>query len=139
MKIFITILLLLSVGCATATTPNASSSISSSIQNDQQITSSSISSVPTSSVSSAPASSSSSSALLELTLAELKQFDGKGGRKAYIAVGGTIYDVTGNLNWFRGNHNGFEAGQDLTSAMDNQSPHGRSKLVGLPIVGRIKS
>jgi predicted heme/steroid binding protein len=139
MKIFITLLLLLSVGCATATTPNASSSISSSSQNDQQITSSSISSVPTSSVSSAPASSSSSSALLELTLAELKQFDGKGGRKAYIAVGGTIYDVTGNLNWFRGNHNGFEAGQDLTAAMDNESPHGRSKLVGLPIVGRIKS
>jgi predicted heme/steroid binding protein len=113
--------------------------ISSSVQADQQITSSSVSSQPANSVSSAPASSSSSSILLELTLAELKQFDGKGGRKAYIAVGGTIYDVTGNLNWFRGNHNGFEAGQDLTSAMDNQSPHGRSKLVGLPIVGRIKS
>jgi predicted heme/steroid binding protein len=136
MKIFITLLLLLSVGCATATTPNASSLVSSSSQNDQQITSSSVAS---SSVSSTPASSSSSSNLLELTLAELKQFDGKGGRKAYIAVGGTIYDVTGNLNWFRGNHNGFEAGQDLTVAMDNQSPHGRSKLVGLPIVGKIKS
>jgi predicted heme/steroid binding protein len=136
MKIFITLLLLLSVGCATATTPNASSLVSSSSQNDQQITSSSVAS---SSVSSTPASSSSSSNLLELTLAELKQFDGKGGRKAYIAVGGTIYDVTGNLNWFRGNHNGFEAGQDLTAAMDNQSPHGRSKLVGLPIVGKIKS
>jgi predicted heme/steroid binding protein len=136
MKIFITLLLLLSVGCATATTPNASSLVSSSSQNDQQITSSSVAS---SSVSSTPASSSSSSNLLELTLAELKQFDGKGGRKAYIAVGGTIYDVTGNLNWFRGNHNGFEAGQDLTAAMDNESPHGRSKLVGLPIVGKIKS
>ena len=136
MKIFITLLLLLTVGCATATTPNASSLVSSSSQNDQQITSSSVAS---SSVSSTPASSSSSSALLELTLAELKQFDGKGGRKAYIAVGGTIYDVTGNLNWFRGNHNGFEAGQDLTAAMDNESPHGRSKLVGLPIVGKIKS
>jgi predicted heme/steroid binding protein len=136
MKIFITLVLLLTVGCATATTPNASSLVSSSSQNDQQITSSSVAS---SSVSSTPASSSSSSALLELTLAELKQFDGKGGRKAYIAVGGTIYDVTGNLNWFRGNHNGFEAGQDLTAAMDNESPHGRSKLVGLPIVGKIKS
>jgi predicted heme/steroid binding protein len=136
MKIFITLLLLLTVGCAATTSPNPSSSISSSAQTDQQITSSSVAS---SSVSSTPASSSSSSALLELTLAELKQFDGKGGRKAYIAVGGTIYDVTGNLNWFRGNHNGFEAGQDLTAAMDNESPHGRSKLVGLPIVGKIKS
>lgn len=136
MKIFITLVLLLTVGCATATTPNASSLVSSSSQTDQQITSSSVAS---SSVSSTPASSSSSSNLLELTLAELKQFDGKGGRKAYIAVGGTIYDVTGNLNWFRGNHNGFEAGQDLTAAMDNESPHGRSKLVGLPIVGKIKS
>jgi predicted heme/steroid binding protein len=139
MKIFIVLLLLLTVGCATTTSPSTSGAISSSVQTDQQITSSSISSQPASSVSSAPASSSSSSNLLELTLAELKQFDGKGGRKAYIAVGGTIYDVTGNLNWFRGNHNGFEAGQDLTSAIDNQSPHGRSKLVGLPIVGRIKS
>ena len=139
MKIFIVLLLLLSVGCASTTSPSTSVAISSSVQADQQITSSSVSSQPANSVSSAPASSSSSSILLELTLAELKQFDGKGGRKAYIAVGGTIYDVTGNLNWFRGNHNGFEAGQDLTSAMDNQSPHGRSKLVGLPIVGRIKS
>jgi predicted heme/steroid binding protein len=139
MKIFIVLLLLLSVGCASTTSPSTSVAISSSVQTDQQITSSSVSSQPANSVSSAPASSSSSSNLLELTLAELKQFDGKGGRKAYIAVGGTIYDVTGNLNWFRGNHNGFEAGQDLTSAMDNQSPHGRSKLVGLPIVGRIKS
>ena len=139
MKIFIVLLLLLSVGCASTTSPSTSVAISSSVQADQQITSSSVSSQPANSVSSAPASSSSSSNLLELTIAELKQFDGKGGRKAYIAVGGTIYDVTGNLNWFRGNHNGFEAGQDLTSAMDNQSPHGRSKLVGLPIVGRIKS
>jgi predicted heme/steroid binding protein len=109
MKIFITLLLLLTVGCAATTSPNPSSSISST------------------------------TILLELTLEELKEFDGKGGRKAYIAVGGTIYDVTGNGNWFRGNHNGFEAGRDLTAAMDNQSPHGRSKLVGLPIVGKIKS
>jgi len=109
MKIFIILLLLLSVGCAATTSPNPSSSVSST------------------------------TILLELTLEELKEFDGKGGRKAYIAVGGTIYDVTGNLNWFRGNHNGFEAGRDLTVAIDTQSPHGRSKLVGLPIVGKLKS
>ena len=109
MKISIVLLLLLSVGCAIPTSPSS------------------------------VVSSSSTSVLLELTLEELKEFDGKGGRKAYIAVGGTIYDVTGNLNWFRGNHNGFEAGRDLTEAMDTQSPHGRSKLTGLPIVGKIKS
>jgi predicted heme/steroid binding protein len=136
MKILIVLLLLLSVGCAANTTPNTSVSISSSIQSDQQITSSSVAS---SSVSSTPTSSSSSSNLIELTLEELKQFDGKGGRKAYIAVGGTIYDVTGNGNWSGGNHNGFEAGRDLTEAMDTQSPHGRSKLASLPIVGKIKS
>jgi predicted heme/steroid binding protein len=109
MKIFITLLLLLTVGCAATTSPNTSSSISSA------------------------------TILLELTLEELREFDGKGGRKAYIAVGGTIYDVSGNGNWFRGNHNGFEAGRDLTTAIDTQSPHGRSKLTGLPIVGKIKS
>ena len=150
MKILIVLLLLLSVGCAATTSPVTSVSIASSIKSDQQITSSSVasssvsstpasSSVTSSSVSSTPVSSSSSSNLIELTLEELKQFDGKGGRKAYIAVGGTIYDVTANLNWFRGNHNGFEAGRDLTVAMDTQSPHGRSKLAGLPIVGKIKS
>jgi len=150
MKILIVLLLLLSVGCAATTTPNTSVSISSSIQSDQQITSSSVasssvsstpasSSVASSSVSSTPTSSSSSSNLIELTLEELKQFDGKGGRKAYIAVGGTIYDVTENGNWSGGNHNGFEAGRDLTEAMDTQSPHGRSKLASLPIVGKIKS
>jgi len=150
MKILIVLLLLLSVGCAATTSPVTSVSIASSIKSDQQITSSSVasssvsstpasSSVASSSVSSPPVSSSSSSNLIELTLEELKQFDGKGGRKAYIAVGGTIYDVTGNGNWSSGNHNGFEAGRDLTEAMDTQSPHGRSKLAGLPIVGKIKS
>jgi predicted heme/steroid binding protein len=117
MKLLIVLLLLLSVGCAATTSPNTSSTTSPNASD----------------------SISSSTVLLELTLEELKQFDGKGGRKAYIAVGGTIYDVTGNGNWFRGNHNGFEAGRDLTTAMDTQSPHGRSKLVGLPIVGKIKS
>jgi predicted heme/steroid binding protein len=154
MKIFTVLLLLLSVGCAANISPSSVAPISSSVQSDQQITSSSVasalpsssvssapapSSVASSSVSSAPVSSSSSSTEIELTLEELKQFDGKGGRKAYIAVGGTIYDVTGNGNWSGGNHNGFEAGRDLTEAMDTQSPHGRSKLAGLPIVGKIKS
>jgi predicted heme/steroid binding protein len=113
MKILIALLLLLSVGCAAPASPHISSNTSET--------------------------ASSTTELLELTLEELKQFDGKGGRKAYIAVGGTIYDVTGNLNWFRGNHNGFEAGRDLTVAMDTQSPHGRSKLTGLPIVGKLVS
>jgi predicted heme/steroid binding protein len=130
MKILIVLLLLLSVGCATTTSPSSSALISSSSQSNQQITSSSI--------ASSISSSSSTSALLELTLEELKQFDGKGGRKAYIAVEGIIYDVSGNLNWFRGNHNGYEAGRDLTLEIDTLSPHGRSKLLDVPKVGRIK-
>jgi predicted heme/steroid binding protein len=130
MKILIVLLLLLSVGCATTTSPSSSALISSSAQSNQQITSSSI--------ASSISSSSSTSALLELTLEELKQFDGKGGRKAYIAVEGIIYDVSGNLNWFRGNHNGYEAGRDLTLEIDTLSPHGRSKLLDVPKVGRIK-
>jgi predicted heme/steroid binding protein len=131
MKILIVLLLLLSVGCAATTSPNSSALISSSTQSDQQ-------QITSSSVASSISSSSSTTALLELTLEELKQFDGKSGRKAYIAVEGIIYDVSGNLNWFRGNHNGVEAGRDLTLEIDTLSPHGRSKLLDVPKVGRIK-
>lgn len=34
-----------------------------------------------------------------LTLDELKNYDGKEGRKAYIAVDGVVYDVTNVAAW----------------------------------------
>ena len=75
---------------------------------------------------------------LELTIEELAEFDGKDGAKAYIAVDGVIYDVTDVREWAGGSHWGkFTAGRDLTTEIKTQSPHGVSKLSGVPVVGKI--
>lgn len=123
MKIIIAVILLLSVGCTTSnqsTSQSNSNNITSSVNNSQQIT-----------------SSSGNIELIELTLEELKQFDGKNGRKAYIAVDGFIYDVSRSFRWFNGNHNGYTAGRDLTLEIDTVSPHGRSTLTEVPLIGRL--
>ena len=80
---------------------------------------------------------STDSAMLELTLEELKQFDGKNGTPAYVAVDGVIYDVTNVAKWKNGEHNGYSAGNDLTDIIKNKSPHGVKNLEGVPIVGKI--
>merc|ERR1711879_543728 len=69
--------------------------------------------------------------MLSLTASELSTFNGKEGNPAYIAIDGVIYDVTDVAMWSGGDHNGFEAGQDLTEEIKNISPHGVSKLKGL--------
>lgn len=77
----------------------------------------------------------SSNGQLELTLDELAQYNGKDGQPAYIAVDGVIYDVSDLPRWANGEHNGFEAGQDLTEEIDNESPHGRGVLERADVVG----
>jgi len=74
---------------------------------------------------------------LTLTLEELAQYDGKDGSPAYVAVDGVIYDVTDVPQWKNGEHNGYSAGQDLTDIIKNESPHGVSKLRGIPVVGQL--
>ena len=68
------------------------------------------------------------------TLTALKQYNGSNGNPAYIAVNGTIYDVSGA--WQSGKHQGITAGQDVTQAFAN-SPHSKSLLSQLPVVGQI--
>ncbi len=75
--------------------------------------------------------------LLELTLDELKQYDGKNGNPAYVAVDGVIYDFSELSAWKDGEHNGYSAGNDLTDIIKNKSPHGVSKLNGVTIVGTL--
>lgn len=70
------------------------------------------------------------------TADELSKFDGKGGRAAYVAFEGDVYDVTDGPNWGDGEHYGMhEAGMDLTDQMGG-APHGGELFKGYPIVGK---
>lgn len=75
---------------------------------------------------------------LLLTLEELKQYDGQEGRPAYVAIDGVIYEVTRVSVWSGGRHQGNTAGQDLTDALKNRSPHGIRVLGNLRVVGKLK-
>lgn len=68
--------------------------------------------------------------------AELAKFDGQDGQPAYVAVDGVVYDVSNVEAWQGGKHHGNLAGQELTSVIDGQSPHGRKVLAKLPVVGK---
>ena len=73
------------------------------------------------------------------TLDELDDYEaGKDGAKAYIAVDGVVYDVTDVEPWAGGEHNDYEAGKDLTEEIKTESPHGVSKLEGIPVVGKLE-
>lgn len=74
---------------------------------------------------------------LALTLEQLKQYDGKDGNPAYIAVDGVLYDVSNDNNWKNGSHKGYTAGRDLTDAILGKSPHGTSVLDSVPVVGKL--
>ena len=71
------------------------------------------------------------------TLEELRKFDGMAGNKAYVAIDGIVYDVTLVSVWANGVHQGNVAGNDLTMRIE-QSPHGKSVLRNLPIVGTLE-
>lgn len=77
---------------------------------------------------------------IDLNLEQLKEFDGKNGRPAYVAVGGTIYDVTLSRLWRGGEHDPSHgdayAGKDLTLVLE-KSPHGDKHLKDFPVVGRL--
>ena len=71
----------------------------------------------------------------KFTLEELKQYDGREGRPAYIAFKGKVYDVTDDFLWVDGDHQGQHvAGKDLTSEM-SFAPHGEETLERVKLVG----
>lgn len=68
---------------------------------------------------------------------ELKTFDGKEGRPAYIAYKGTVYDVTDSPLWKNGTHMRMHsAGQDLTPMLQ-KAPHAEEVFAKFPIVGSL--
>lgn len=59
----------------------------------------------------------------EFTLEDLKMYDGREGRPAYVAYDGVVYDVTESAMWGDGDHEGMhQAGDDLT-AEHGDAPH----------------
>ena len=73
--------------------------------------------------------------LRKFTLDELKQYDGKEGRPAYIAFNGKVYDVTESFMWADGDHQGQHvAGKDLSSEI-GMAPHGEETLERVKLVG----
>jgi predicted heme/steroid binding protein len=76
------------------------------------------------------------------TLQELAQYDGKDGNQCLVAVDGDVYLIEGFALWQNGEHlpSGGRArcGLDLTEVIDNESPHGRSKLQLLKKVGTLE-
>jgi predicted heme/steroid binding protein len=77
--------------------------------------------------------------LKKFTPDELKQYDGKDGRPAYVAFNGKVYDVTESFMWADGDHQGQHvAGKDLTSEM-SMAPHGEEMLERVKLVGVLVS
>jgi predicted heme/steroid binding protein len=70
-------------------------------------------------------------------LEELKKYDGRDGRPAYIALKGKVYDVTESDLWAEGEHQGLhEAGKDLTEEILD-APHGEEMLKNVKLIGKL--
>lgn len=72
------------------------------------------------------------------TKEELRVYSGKNNSPCYVAIDGKVYSIKqGNL-WKEGEHTTSNelayCGLDLTEVI-GKSPHGKSKLTALPVVG----
>ena len=75
----------------------------------------------------------------KFTLEELRQFDGKEGRPAYVAYKGNVYDVTDDFLWTGGDHMGeHQAGKNLTQEIEG-APHGEETLERVKLIGVLVS
>jgi predicted heme/steroid binding protein len=151
-KLLITCFLLLSLvvigGCSKKVNDNTNSnnSTKANVSNSTAVntaksdtTSNTANSTTTSSTTSNTADSNAASDTTSQTFTadDLKKYNGQNGNPAYVAVNGTVYDVTNAKGWSNGSHQGLSAGKDLTSELAN-SPHGDSVLANLPVVGTLK-
>ncbi len=69
---------------------------------------------------------------------ELKNFDGKNARPAYVGYKGKVYDVSDSDQWLEGDHMGHEAGRDLTDDMEI-APHADDVMAKMKVVGVLAS
>lgn len=73
-----------------------------------------------------------------MTREELARYDGKEGRRAYVAVNGKIYDFTDSPLWRQGSHvKQHLAGTDLTEDL-LKAPHVRAVVERYPVVAELR-
>ena len=72
-------------------------------------------------------------ALKTFTLSELAQYNGQSGRPAYVAVDGTVYDVS--ALFLSGTHFSHLAGRDLSAEFHGQ--HNLASITKYPVVGKL--
>jgi len=82
--------------------------------------------------------STTTTALRVFTLAELATFNGNNGSTAYMAVNGTVYNVTNVAEWSNGWHKGMHLAGTDASAVFAGSPHSLGFLSQLTIVGTLQ-
>lgn len=79
---------------------------------------------------------------LKVSINELALNNGLDGRDCWLAVDGIVYDASGSAQWKNGMHvpggSHVRCGNDLTDALERASPHGRSVLSSLPMVGQLR-
>ena len=69
------------------------------------------------------------------TAEELAKYNGQNGQPAYVAIDGTVYDVSNIPAWQNGKHHGNLAGHDVSAAI-RRSLHMKKVLDDLPVVGK---
>lgn len=72
-----------------------------------------------------------------ITRTELSAATGRAGNPAYVAVNGTVYDVTNHAGWSLGTHFGLPAGKDLTAEFASCHAGQQWILPTLKPVGRL--
>lgn len=73
-----------------------------------------------------------------MTKEQLKEFNGKDGKPAYIGYKGKVYDISKSDFWPGGEHMGrFKAGEDLTDSID-MSPHGEKNIFRYVVVDTLE-
>lgn len=73
---------------------------------------------------------------LKLTKAQLEEYNGTGGKPAYVAYEGKIYDMSQSEVFKDGMHFNHELGFDLTQDLIN-APHDEDVMEKFPVVGEL--